>query len=268
MKVAELVTRHAGDDRRPSVAIVVRPSAQGLALVLAGGPVVRSWDERNPDEPGAQTQVEVIAPGQEDEQISELAAVLGDTDVAVLLFRSPPEMLPVGVVTDTLCRHRLTVLDAAGAGHRLGRTALVVSRDPERRQRAYLTGTQIPDDEAARLRQRNEWVIEGLALRSSVQVLERRLEGQAAELSQAREERRTLDQELTDARELSDRLAVVERERLAAQDALAASERRRRQARVAAARSSRIREAFRLLAEDPKEGSRRIARAIARRWRR
>lgn len=264
MKIAELVTRHAADDRRPSVAIVVRPSAEALTPALTGGPVVRSWDERIPEEPGARTLVEVIAPGQEDEQIADLSDVLGDTDVAILVFRPPPEMLPVGVVTDTLSRHRLTVLDAAGTGHRLGRTALAVSRDPERPLWAYLTGTRIPDDEAARLRQRNEWVVEGLQLRSSIQVLEQRLGGAAAELSQAREEHRMVDQELTDARNLSARLAVLERELSAARNALVASQ----GSRTAAARLSTIRKAVRLLVRGPREGYRRITRAIARRRRR
>lgn len=238
MNIAEMVARHAVDERRPSAAIVVRPSAEAFASVLTGGPVVLSWDEHAPEEPGTRTVVEVIAPGKEMEQIAELSALLGDTDVAILLFSPQPEALPVGVVTDTLSRHGLTVLDGCGTGYRSGRTTLAVSRDSERRQRVYLTGTPIPDDEPGRLRQRNEWVVEGLQMRSSMQVLERRLEGQAAELSQARTERRLLEQELTQAGELSARLSVLEGE-------LAA-----------------------VPAEDPAKGSGRIVRAIGRRWRR
>jgi hypothetical protein len=264
MKVAEMVARHATDERRPSVAVVVRPSAEALAPALTGGPVVHSWDERSAEEPGARTLVEIIASGQEDEQVAELTDVLGDLDVAILLFRPPPEMLPVGVVTDALSRHRLTVLDAGGTIHRLGRTMLAVSRDPERRQRAYLSGIRVPDSEAARLRQGNEWAIEGLQLRASIQVLEHRLEGQEAELLQAREEHRVLEQELTDSRGLSARLSVMDRELTAARDALAAGER----SLAAAERPCRIRKAVRVLVEDPREGFRRTTRAIARRWRR
>lgn len=259
MHIAELVARHACDERRPSVAIVVRPSAEVLAKVLPGGPVVQSWDERSPEESGARTLVEIIAPGTETEQIADLSAVLGETDVALLLLKPPPELIPVGVVTDALTGHGLTVLDACGTIHRLGRTLVAVSRDSERRQRAYLTGTPIPDDEAGRLRQRNEWVVEGLQLRSLGQLLERRIKGQADELSLAREERLGLDQALN----------VMEAERSAAQEALAVSQRSLVAARrEIAVRPSRIRRAARLLAEDPRKGSRRIARAIARRWRR
>lgn len=259
MHIAELVARHACDERRPSVAIVVRLSAEALAKVLPGGPVVQSWDERVMQEPGARTLVEVIEPGQESEQIADLSAALGETDVALLLFKPPPELLAVGVVTDVLTRHGLTVLDACGTIHRLGRTMVVVSRDSERRQRVYLTGTPIPDDGAGRLRQRNEWVIEGLQLRSSRQLLERRLTGQAEELLLAREERRVLDQALS----------AMEGERSAAREALAVSQRSLAAARrEIAVRPSRIRKAVRLLAEDPGKGSRRIAAGISRRWRR
>jgi len=242
MKISEMVARHAGDERRPSAVIVLRPSAEDLASTLTGGPVVRSWDDDAPEEPGTRTVVEVIAPGNEVEQIAGLSAALGDTDVALLLFGPPPEMLPVGVVTDALSRHRLTVLDACGTEYRSGRTTLVVSRDSERPQRAYLTGTPIPDDEPGRLRQRNEWIIEGMQLRAGLHLLERRLGGQTAELSQAREERRRLELELTEGRDLSARLNVLRGELSAAQDALSAS-----------------RHPFAV-------GS--IVRAIARRWRR
>jgi hypothetical protein len=259
MHIAELVARHACDERRPSVAIVVRPSAEALAKVLPGGPVVQSWDERIPDEPGTRTLVEVVAPGSETGQIADLSAVLGETDVALLLFKPPPELLAVGVVTDVLTRHGLTILDACGTIHRLGRTAIVVSRDGERRQRVYLTGTPVPEDEAGRLRQRNEWAVEGLQLRSSRALLERRLEGQAQELLLAREEHRLLDQ----------KISVMEGEQAAAQEALAASQRSLVAARQEiAVRPSRVRKAVRLLAEDPRAGSGRIARGIARRWRR
>jgi hypothetical protein len=259
MHIAEVVARHACDERRPSVAIVVRPSAEALAKVLPGGPVVQSWDERIPEEPGTRTFVEVITPGREAEQIAGLSAVMGETDVALLLLKPPPELIPVGVVTDVLTRSRLTVLDACGTIHRQGRTVVAVSRDAERRQRVYLTGTPIPDDEAGRLRQRNEWAVEGLQLRSLGHVLERRIKGQADELSLAREERLVLDKALS----------VMEAERSAAQEALAVSQRSLVAARQEiAARPSRIRKAVRLLAEDPGKGSRRIAAGIARRWRR
>jgi hypothetical protein len=259
MHIAEVVARHACDERRPSVAIVVRPSAEALAKVLPGGPVVQSWDERIPEEPGARTLVEIITPGRETEQITDLSAVMGETDVALLLVKPPPELIPVGVLTDVLTRSGLTVLDACGTIHRQGRTVVAVSRDAERRQRVYLTGTPIPDDEAGRLRQRNEWAVEGLQLRSLGQQLERRLKGQSEELSLAREERRVLDQALSD----------MERERSAAQEALAVSQRALVAARQEiAVRPSRIRKAARLLAEDPAKGSRRIAAGIARRWRR
>ena len=277
MNIAEMVARHAGDERRPSVAIVLRPSAEAFASALTGGPVVRSWDEHALEEPGTRTVVEVISPGKEMEQIAELSAVLGDTDVAILLFSPPPEALPVGVVTDTLCRHRLTVLDGCGTGYRSGRTTFAVSRDSERRQRAYLIGTPIPDDESSRLRQRNEWIIEGLQLRSSVQVFERRLEGQVAELLQARKERRRLEQELTEVSELSARLSVLGDELSATQDALAASERALAASERSLVMSRRemanhpsriIRKAVHLLAEDPMKGFGCIMRAIGRRWRR
>lgn len=258
MHIAELVARHARDERRPSVAIVVRPSADALVKALPGGPAVWSWDERMAGEPGARTLVEVIASGHEKDQIADLSDVLGETDVAVLLFSQPPHLLPVGVVTDTLTRHRLTVLDGCGTTDRLGRTVLAVSRDAERLQRVHLTGTLIPDDESGRLRQRTEWAVEGLQLRSSVQFLERRIEGQTAELLQAREERRMLDQQLS----------AMEGARSAAQDALAVSQRSLAAAgRETAVRPPRIRKAVRLLAEDPKQGARRIAHGIVRRWR-
>jgi len=269
MNIAEMVSRHADDERRPSAAIVLRPSAEALASTLTGGPVVRSWDEHVPEEPGTRTVVEVIAPGKEREQIAELSALLGDTDVAIMLFSRPPEALPVGVVTDTLCRHRLTVLDGCGTGYRSGRTTFAVSRDSERRQRAYLIGTPIPDDESSRLRQRNEWIIEGLQLRSSVAVFERRLEGQKAELLQARKECRRLEQELTEDSELSARLSVLRGELSATQDVLAAIERSQLVAgRDMANHPSMIRKAAHLLAEDPVKGLGRIVRAIGRRWRR
>lgn len=261
MNVAEMVARHALDERRPSVAIVLRPSADALATSLSGGPLVRSWDEHTLGEPGTCTVVEVIQPGREEEQIAELSAVLTTADVALLLFTPPPELLPLGIVTDALTRHRLTVLDACGTTQRTGRTVVAVSRDAERHQRAYLTGTPIPDDEPSRLRRANEWLLEGLQLRSGVLLLERRLEGQSAELSQGRQERRRLDQELTEANERS---ALLSRQRTAVQNALAA----RGPSLAMRVRRSKLLKAVRLLVGDPKDGSLRIVRAIARRWHR
>lgn len=281
MRLSELVTRHAGDERRPSTVIVARPSAQEIRSILHGVPV-RSWDEQTSEETGARTLLEVVTPGEEEQEVDALSALLGDTDVAILLFSEPPETLPVGVVTDTLTRHRLTVLDAGGSGHRSARTAVVVSRDPQRRQRAYLTGTPIPDDEAGRLRQLNEWVVEGLQLRSRVQLLERRLEGQDAELSQARKERRLREQEPTEATDLASRLRILGADLTATQEALAASEQEyavSQKSLVASERSlvahrekevrpARIRKAVRLLSVNPVKGSGRIVRALARSWRR
>jgi hypothetical protein len=275
------VTRHAGDERRPSTVIVARPSAAEIVSILRGVPV-RSWDEQTSGETGTRTLLEVVAPGEEEQEVAALSELLGDTDVAILLFSEPPEMLPVGVVTDTLTRHRLTVLEAVGSSHRSARTAVVASRDPQRRQRAYLTGAPIPDDEAGRLRHLNEWVVEGLQLRSRVQLLERRLQGQDAELSQARKERRLLEQEPTEATDLASRLRILGEDLTATQEALAASELEcavSQKSLVASERSlvehrannvrpAKIRKAARLLRVNPVKGSGRIVRAVARSWRR
>jgi len=285
MVLAEFVARHVSDDRRPSTAIVVRSSADLTALGLTGAPV-HTWDEHLPEEAQSRTVVEVLEPGQEEEQVAALAAVLTDTEVAILLFSQPPELLPVGVVAGTLSRHHLTVLDASGTSHRLGRTTLAVSRDAERRQRAYLTGNEIPDNDASRLRQRNEWLVEGLQARARLQLLERRLAGQDAELALARQEHRELEQELMESGELSARLKVEQEELSTTRDALAATESAlatsekalaaserslvvaRRATAVRPSTPSAIRKAAHLLAEDPVKGSGRVVRAVARRLRR
>jgi len=241
MRLSELVTRHAGDERRPSTVIVARPSAAEIVSILHGVNV-RSWDEQPSGETGTRTLLEVVAPGEEEQEVAVLSDLLGETDVAILLFREPPEMLPVGVVTDSLTRHRLTVLEAGGSTHR----------------------------------------VEGLQLRSQVQLLERRLQGQDAELSQARKERRLLEQEPTEATDLASRLRILGDDLTATQEALAASEQDfavSQKSLVASERSlvahrekkvrpARIRKAARLLSVNPVKGSGRIVRAVARRWRR
>ena len=269
MSVADMVARHGFDQRRPSEAVVLRPSADALATSLTGGPVVHTWEEHLSQKPGTCTVVEAIAPGHEQEQIADLAAVLGDTDVALLLFRRPPEKLPVGVVTDTLCGHRLNVLDACATSNRFGRTVLAVSRDADRQVRGHPGGTPLADDEPSRLRQRNEWVIEGLALRSSVHLLRRRLDGQAAELSQARRERRQLDQELSaaqDALGASQRSLAASERRLGAGEGSSAAAGRDNATRLSGIEGirgiRRIRRAGRLLARGTATGSRRIGAAV------
>jgi hypothetical protein len=278
MSVADMVARHGSDPRRPSEVVVLRPSADALATLLTGGPVVRTWDEHLSDEHlidehlgqehATRTVVEAIAPGHEQEQIADLAAALGDTDVALLLFRRPPERLPVGVVTESLCGHGLNVLDGCATTDRFGRTVLAVSRDADRQVRAHPCGIPLADDEPGRLRQRNEGFIEGLALRSDVQLLRRRLEGQAAELSHVRRECGHLDQELSaaqDALRASSRSQAADERLLGAGEGSSAPAGRGQATPASEIRGIRwTRRAGRLVARGANAGSRRLARAIAR----
>ena len=245
MSIIEVVGRYASgaDGARP---VVVLPGAEAFAGGLA-----------SPGEgSGAQGRVlvELAQRGDEAAAVERVAADLGEHDVLVLALQSLPELLPAGPLVQAICTRGLRVVQAEGLLTRHARSVLVLTADPAVPQRSYLLGEDLPDSAATRLRQANEWAVEGLALRAVSARSGAALDGARQEAAVLRVERDELERRLS-----------VETKRLQGQvDSLTA---KNKQLRAVADRSvkRKVRKAAGLLRDDPVGGSKRLARAAARR---
>jgi hypothetical protein len=194
--------------------------------------------------------------GDEVAVLGRLADAIGDAGIGVLVLVAEPSALPVGPLLAAATEHGLRVVRAQGVAHRRARTVLSVTRDAEVPVTAYLSQTPVATDDRAALRLANEWVGEGVALRAAVDQLTERLRGSDEEArllrvrldevqSQAKAEREALQQELAGARKTA----------------------REATAKAAQGPTVKVRRAVAVLREDPVAGSRRLARAAARRVR-
>jgi hypothetical protein len=248
MSIAEVLARYA-DSASGDRQLRYLPPAAPVAGSLPGAAAL---EPDAADVEGGAVVVDLAQSGAEAAAIGALGALLGERGVGVLILASTPESMAVGPVLQAATQAALRVVQAEGLASRHGRTILVLTRDPAIPQRSYLLGEPLPDAPATRLRQANEWAVEGLQLRALSGVTQTQLSG-------AREEARLLR---------------VERDELAA---AWAAERKRLNARIAelteapgALRSGmqHLKKAASLMSSDTVGGSRRIAKAAARRARR
>ncbi|HEU5143732.1 MAG TPA: hypothetical protein VFT81_01040 [Dermatophilaceae bacterium] len=210
------------------------------------------------EQPGGQGEgrvlLEFVPAGDEASCVERRAGSLGPHDVLVLAMRVRPEGLPVGPLVQAVCASGLRVVRAEGVRHAQGaQTVLVLTSDRDEPQRSYLLGQDLPESEATRLRQANEWAVEGLQLRALVSRREAALGTASAEADALRAERGRLE---ADRRQLEKQVQSLTRA-----NRLLRAEVDRRPAR-------RLRKAARMLREDPVDGARRLARAAADRARR
>jgi hypothetical protein len=262
MSIAELVAgyRLGAAGERP---VRFYPAAEDLAgrvpdAKAAEAPVgegsAGEGPAEGPDDEGAgRVLLEYVPAGDEASCVERRAGGLGPHDVLVLAMRARPEDLPVGPIVQAACASGLRVIRAEGLRHAQGaQTVVVLTSDRDEPQRSYLLRQDLPLSETTRLRQANEWAVEGLQLRALASRRGDALEVARAEVRALRTER--------------DRLGA-DRQRLEAQvqslnqaNRLLRAEADRRPARM-------LRKAARLLREDPVDGARRLARAAARRAR-
>lgn len=188
--------------------------------------------------------------GDEVGALHRLAEAVGERGVGVLALVAEPSALPVGPLVAGTSELGLRVVRAQGIQHRRARTVITVTRDAEVPVTAYLADTSVASGDRAAARLANEWLVEGVALRATVEQLTLRLQGAEEEAallrvrldevqSRARDERQALEQELAAAR--------------------------RAAAQAAQGPAVKVRRAVALLRKDPVGGSRRIARSAAKR---
>lgn len=210
--------------------------------------------EGTDDAAGAGLTVAHAPLGDEVAALQRLGSSLGERGLGVLALVADPGVLPVGPLVAAAAAAGLRVVRAEGIHHRRARTVLTVTRDPEVPVAAYLAENDVASGAAASARLANEWLVEGLALRARADDLAERLRGSEDEVRLLRVR-------------VDDLTAGAKAERAAVQAEL---EEARRAVRVEKARAAqgpglRARRAVSLLRQDPVEGSRRIARAAARR---
>jgi hypothetical protein len=251
MSVDEVVTRYAGS---PSGArpVVFLPGAEGVGGRLSGASPMETAAEAP-----SRVVVDLAQRGEEAAGVERLAGHLGGRDVGVLVLVSAPELVPAGPVVAALGGAGLRVVQAEGMVSREGRTVLAFTADPSVPQVSYLLGHAVPEGDAARLRQANEWAVEGLQLRALAATTADQLAGAREEAAVLRVERDALETRL-----------AAERARLQAEvDTLARANRALRAQRDMTT-GAKVKKAVRILMEDPLGGAKRLARAAARRLRR
>lgn len=249
MSLIEVVTRYS-EGREAGRPVVVLPGAEALAGALA---TPDASDARGGDGSG-RVVVDFAAEGDEAAVVDRLAPSLQEHDVLVLVLKSPPESIPSGPLVQAICSHGLRVVQTEGLPKRHAPTVLVLTGDPSVPQRSYLLGEGLPDSDATRLRQANEWAVEGLQLRALSARSEAALTGSREELAGLRAERDALKAKLAD-----------ESKRLQEQTVLLAAANKRLRTANERRMSRRVRRAAKLLRDDPVGGSKRLARAAARR---
>jgi hypothetical protein len=248
MSLIEVVTRYSEgrDGLRP---VVVLADAEALAGSLATPDTDASG--RRAD---GRVVVDLAAEGDEAAVVERVAPSLQEHDVLVLVLTSPPETIPAGPFVQTICAHGLRVVQTEGLPKRHARTVVVLTGDRSVPQRSYLLGEDLPDSDATRLRQANEWAVEGLQLRALSARSEAALAGAREELAGLRAERDTLKAKLAAESKRLQEQAVS----LAAATKQLRTDNERRVSR-------RVRRAAKLLRDDPVGGSKRLARAAGRR---
>lgn len=238
MSLIEVVSRYGGtpDSGRP---VVVLPAAEALAGALATPDAANGSGGRS----SGRVLVDLAVVGEEVATVERIAPTMEERDVLVLVLRSTPESLPSGPLVQALCAHGLRVLQSERLPTRHAPTVLVLTGDASLPQRSYLLGEALPESDAMHLRQANEWAVEGLQLRALVARHETALAEAKGDISSLKAERDALQSR-------ADSLAARNAQLGAAAD--------RRMSR-------KVRRAARLLRDDPVGGSRRLARAAARR---
>lgn len=249
MSLIEVVGRYSEGSAgaRP---VVVLDGAEAFAGALA----TPEGGESGGSDGGGRVVVELAQRGDEAAAVDRVAPSLGEHDVLVLALQSLPEQLPAGPLVQAITSQGLRVVQSEGLLTRHARSVLVLTKDRGLPQRSYLLGEDLPDSEATRLRQANEWAVEGLQLRAVAAKSGAALDGAREEVAVLRVERDALERKL-----------AAETKRLQSQvSSLTATN---KQLRAAAERrvSRRVRRAAGLLRDDPMGGSKRLARAAARR---
>jgi hypothetical protein len=251
MTIDELV---AGYRRGPAGERRVQfyPAAEDLARRVADAVAVEATaGEESSDERDGRVLLEFAPAGDEASCIEHRAGGLGPHDLLVLAIRVRPEALPVGPIVQTSCSAGLRVVRAEGLRHAQGaQTVVVLTRSRDEPQRSYLLGQDLPESEATRLRQANEWAIEGLQLRALASRQEADRETASAEARTLRVERDRLESARKHLEAKVQSLTELNRSLRAEAD--------RSPARV-------LRKAARILRDDPVGGTRRLARAAGRR---
>jgi hypothetical protein len=205
-------------------------------------------------EGGGRVLLDFVPAGDEAACVARRAGDLGPHDVLVLAMRARPDELSVGPLVQAACASGLRVVRAEGMRHAQGaQTVMALTSDSDEPQRSYLLGQELPESTATRLRQANEWAVEGLQLRALAARREAALGAASADADALRAERARLE---------------AAREQLDAE--VQSLTRANRELRAAAERTParRLRNAARMLREDPVKGVRRLVSAAVRRARR
>lgn len=242
MALGEVVSSYTGGEggRR----VVHTEAAAPLAQALQGSSPVGDGTGDGPF-----VLVDLAQRGAEAAVLEKGLAAAGPHDVLALLLVSLPEDLPVGPLVDVVTRAGARVVQVEGLRTRHARTVLVVTRDEEVPAVSYLLGHAVPRDDAALRRLANEWQLEGVQLRALTATLERRLEGAVAESAALRVEKASVESRLAEqAREHASTVSALERRLASGEPGL----------------GSRLRRAARTISDDPVGGSKRVARAVAR----
>lgn len=205
----------------------------------------------------------LVRPGmaQVADDLPGIVAGLGGREVALLLLPSAVGDLSAGPLLAALARSGGLLVGVHEVENRLVRTALAVTADPAVPIRAHVVMDEIGigGDSAA---VRNEWLLVGSGQRARVHRLENRLRGHNDEVTLLRTERNIArtrwESEKATSRELRGTIAELEKSLAAAQAQVPNSRKNSPSALTRGA--SRMR-------ENPVQGSRKVARAVARRLR-
>lgn len=174
-------------------------------------------------------------------------------DILVLLLRVEPADVPVGALLHEVLRHGYRVVEAAPVTSRLGRSVLVVTRDPDVATSAYLNGERLTGPAALR-RLEAEALVEGMVIRAQRVLEVARLASVTTDLESVRSQH---------AESLA-RAAAAERRADALETELSRLRGSLPSMRVGRARARLVR-VIRTLTDDRTHGPGRLARATARR---
>lgn len=235
----------------PDAAVTLLPGSETLGGVVPAGQLGTDV----PEGEGARAVVVAHAPqGEEVAALAGLGEAIGEHGLGILALVVTPDALPVGPLVAAATQSGLRVVRAQGVAHRRARTVLTVTRDAEVPVTAYLADTPVASDEKATLRLANEWLVEGLALRASLEQLAARQRGAEDEAALLRVR---LDEFQTRAR---DEAAALQEQVAQAQKAA-----RDANARAAQGPAVKVRRAMAMLKDDPVSGSKSLAAKAARR---
>lgn len=131
--------------------------------------------------------VHVIALGAETE-ISSVLSGAADRDVIVLLLRLAPTAIPLGRLIADATDAGMRILEAGGSADGLGRTTIVLSRDPALPRRPTALDADLGSTPELELRLSNEWLLERLVLAAALEAADARTRALTAERDAARAE--------------------------------------------------------------------------------